>query len=331
MLQRYIEQQAAIFATLTVKDIRKNADTLVTLSEEDVRAVEDAVNVLRPLKTITTILCSEKVPTVSMILPLKELILKYMAVTESDSGLVKSVKSAIVKDLKTRYTEPDINKFLQEATALDPRFRSLPYHNEANRLLVFSALTMNAIKMAEANKDELAPVRVKEEPSHPTDEAIAQPPLPVLPQTDSQPPECNDTETGGTQTCTSDSVSDSETPGPSQPKKTKSAIEEIFGEVFITHVQEAKPLSASIEEEVQKYKLEECIPLTENPLLWWKMNAVRFPALAGLVKQYLGVCATSVPSERVFSSAGDIVTAQRASLSAENVDVLIFLKKNMKL
>ncbi|XP_046545980.1 zinc finger BED domain-containing protein 4-like [Haliotis rubra] len=46
MLQRYLEQQAAIFATLTVKDIRKNADTLATLSEEDVSAVEDAVNVL---------------------------------------------------------------------------------------------------------------------------------------------------------------------------------------------------------------------------------------------------------------------------------------------
>ncbi|XP_046559244.1 E3 SUMO-protein ligase ZBED1-like [Haliotis rubra] len=251
-----------------------------------------------------------------------------MSVTESDSGLVKSVKSAIVKDLKTRYTDPDINKFLQEATALDPRFRSLPYHNEANRLLVFSALTMNAIKMAEANKDEVAPVRVKEEPSHPTDEAIAQPPQPVLPQTHSQPPECHDTETGGTQTCTSDSVSDSETPGPSQPKKTKSAIEETFGEVFITHVQEAKPHSASIEEEVQKYKLEECIPLTENPHTLVEDERSQIPSPCPSCE---AVCATSVPSERVFSTAGDIVTAQGASLSAENVDILIFLKKNMKL
>ena len=33
--------------------------------------------------------------------------------------------------------------------------------------------------------------------------------------------------------------------------------------------------------------------------------------------------------KRVFSIAGDIVTAKRASLSPDNVDALIFLKKNM--
>ena len=36
-----------------------------------------------------------------------------------------------------------------------------------------------------------------------------------------------------------------------------------------------------------------------------------------------------MPSERVFSTAGDIVTAQRSALNAENVDKLIFLKKKL--
>ena len=39
---------------------------------------------------------------------------------------------------------------------------------------------------------------------------------------------------------------------------------------------------------------------------------------------------TSVPSERVFSTAGDILTAQRASLSPKHLDTLLFLKKNLK-
>ena len=39
---------------------------------------------------------------------------------------------------------------------------------------------------------------------------------------------------------------------------------------------------------------------------------------------------TSVPSERVFSTAGDVVTAQRATLKSKHVDMLIFLKKNLK-
>lgn len=50
-----------------------------------------------------------------------------------------------------------------------------------------------------------------------------------------------------------------------------------------------------------------------------------------LAKRYLAAPATSVPSERVFSTAGDIVNASRSALSTDNVDKLIFLKKNMKI
>uniref|UniRef100_A0A8C6VR16 Mitogen-activated protein kinase kinase kinase 7 n=1 Tax=Nothobranchius furzeri TaxID=105023 RepID=A0A8C6VR16_NOTFU len=54
------------------------------------------------------------------------------------------------------------------------------------------------------------------------------------------------------------------------------------------------------------------------------------PHLSKLALCYLVVPGTSVPRERVFSTAGDIVTASRSVLSAEHVDILIFLKKNME-
>jgi hypothetical protein len=44
---------------------------------------------------------------------------------------------------------------------------------------------------------------------------------------------------------------------------------------------------------------------------------------------YLCIPATSVASERIFSTAGDLVTAQRSCLSGDQVDRLIFLKKNL--
>lgn len=44
---------------------------------------------------------------------------------------------------------------------------------------------------------------------------------------------------------------------------------------------------------------------------------------------YLSISATFVPSELFFSSAGDIVSGQRPQLLIENVDMLIFWKKNM--
>lgn len=103
MLSCYLEQQAAVFATLTTKEVKKNVKELVTLSDEDVANAEDVIQVLKPLKTLTTMLCSEQMPTVSMILPLKEMILKSMTAVESDSQLVKSVKSAIFNDIS-----PDI-------------------------------------------------------------------------------------------------------------------------------------------------------------------------------------------------------------------------------
>ena len=42
------------------------------------------------------------------------------------------------------------------------------------------------------------------------------------------------------------------------------------------------------------------------------------------------VPARSVASEKVFSSAGDLVSAQRLCLCSEHVDKLIFLKKNLR-
>ncbi|KAK9528502.1 hypothetical protein VZT92_012656 [Zoarces viviparus] len=68
-----------------------------------------------------------------------------------------------------------------------------------------------------------------------------------------------------------------------------------------------------------------------DPLVWWKSNECKYPHIAMMARRYLAVPGTLVPSERVFSTAGDIVTAKRSTLSPENVDILIFLKKNLKL
>ena len=73
--------------------------------------------------------------------------------------------------------------------------------------------------------------------------------------------------------------------------------------------------------------------MKRKPLHFWKEKADDFPSLASLAGLYLCVQASSVASERMFSSAGssagDIVTATGACLDPENVDLLIFLKKNM--
>lgn len=68
-----------------------------------------------------------------------------------------------------------------------------------------------------------------------------------------------------------------------------------------------------------------------SPLDWWKVNASRYPHLSQLARRYLSVPATSVPSERIFSAAGRLVTKLRSRLSPSHVDAAIFLSVNSML
>ena len=85
-----------------------------------------------------------------------------------------------------------------------------------------------------------------------------------------------------------------------------------------------------IEKEVRWYT---SLPATkdknEDPLQWWQKNKNTFPHLANVVKKYMAIPATSVPSERLFSVAGNIVTDKRNSLKPANVNRLCFLAANL--
>ena len=122
-----------------------------------------------------------------------------------------------------------------------------------------------------------------------------------------------------------------DSPVPSPQKKSKSAMEDLFGDVFIVREEPAQPVTSRAREEVQRYRVEPGMPISENPLGWWKDHQHSYPLLSKLAKRILNIQGTSVPSERVFSTAGDIVSAQRATLSPQHVDSLIFLKKNMRI
>ena len=62
-----------------------------------------------------------------------------------------------------------------------------------------------------------------------------------------------------------------------------------------------------------------------NILKWWKLHAVRFPYLSRLARRYLAMTATNDSVERLFSVAGQVVTAKRARLDPSTVTLLVFL------
>ena len=115
------------------------------------------------------------------------------------------------------------------------------------------------------------------------------------------------------------------------PQK-KSALMFLLGSAYKPNDSASlKTLADKAQEEVKKYREVPDIPLSENPLQWWKMHAEEYPLLARQAKRYLCVPGTSVPSERVFSTAGDIVTAKRSCLTSQHVDQLLFLHKNLQI
>jgi len=70
---------------------------------------------------------------------------------------------------------------------------------------------------------------------------------------------------------------------------------------------------------------EENVPKSIDPLVWWKANEYKFPVIAKLAKKYLSIVATSVPSEQLFSQAGQVVSQKRARLMPSRINYLLFL------
>jgi hypothetical protein len=83
-----------------------------------------------------------------------------------------------------------------------------------------------------------------------------------------------------------------------------------------------------MEKELTQYFNEPVLPIKSCPFQWWGINASRFPHVASVARIYLAIPATSVPSERIFSSTGLIISDRRNRLKPSHVEQLIFINKN---
>lgn len=90
-------------------------------------------------------------------------------------------------------------------------------------------------------------------------------------------------------------------------------------------------LYLEIQSHVREYKKEKRLPLNEDPLMWWKVNAHKYPHLLPIVRQYLSAPPSSVASEQLFSAAGLIYEEHRNRLKGEKAAKLLFIKYNLPL
>ncbi|XP_068721795.1 E3 SUMO-protein ligase ZBED1-like [Montipora capricornis] len=255
MLQRFALLKPAVMATLMTKEVRKDIKDVYILSEDNT-------------------------------------ILKVTSPEPDDCVLVRDVKKAIHSDFLPRYEDPELRIFLFLATAIDPRFHSLPFISWEERTRVFAELAVNVEKVRKAVYTHLLQVKAEQVANASVERSETNPPvlteslpqprsLPVLPSLPQFPESAEF------------SVQDKreELKAPDSPPRKNTATSELFGDVFITSVEPGSgcSLQQQIEEDLCRFK---CVP-----------------AIPG----------TSVPSERIFSTARDIVNAQRACLSPENL------------
>jgi hypothetical protein len=64
---------------------------------------------------------------------------------------------------------------------------------------------------------------------------------------------------------------------------------------------------------------------------YWHANRAKFPVMERVAAAVLSAQATSVPSERLFSEAGELVSKRRTRLSDQNVNALVFCHENRHL
>ena len=68
-----------------------------------------------------------------------------------------------------------------------------------------------------------------------------------------------------------------------------------------------------------------CAGNAKSPIAYWHEHRLTFPRIYSIASRVFVMQATSVPCERLFSDAGNVASRKRASLSADNVEMVMFL------
>jgi hypothetical protein len=82
---------------------------------------------------------------------------------------------------------------------------------------------------------------------------------------------------------------------------------------------------------MEKYEGIDLLPRDENIFAWWKTNTSVFPTLSKLANKYLSSPPSSIESERLFSTGGNIHTPHRNRLLPETGEMLMFLHYNLRM
>uniref|UniRef100_A0A671XLS4 HAT C-terminal dimerisation domain-containing protein n=1 Tax=Sparus aurata TaxID=8175 RepID=A0A671XLS4_SPAAU len=263
------------------------------LSEEEWAVISLSINALRPFEEATREISTEKHVLVSKVIPLVSLLLRTTATSERQGSKLAAELS--VQCLR-RFRAIETCYGLAVSTYLDTRFKNLAFRDSTNVEPVKARLVTEMQSVSQTS----APSSSASSSSSSTSSA----PAPAT-------------------------TSSSSAGAAASPPAAKGGIWTEF-DTQVLASQQHQTTGTDVLIEIRRYSEERPTPRDQDPLLWWKNNASTFPSLSKLVKKHLGVVATSVPAERIFSKAGQLVRHRRCAIKAKNVNMILFLNKKKK-
>lgn len=271
----------------------QNLDKDNALNDQDWKLMGEITKVLRALYLVTLEVSAEKVSTLSKVIPIVNLLLEtYSNEKPDETKVAKECRKLIFDAVTKQFDGFESNETYACATILDPRFKNVPFSTKTKGNQAVNYAKSNAVAIAHANEG------------------------------------ANDDE----------STDDFE----EEDESTKTKVQSEFDELWSNFdAKTAKPLGRRkrindhmkdcVDVEMSKYLMMPKIDRKNCPILWWKnVGQKQYPMLFESAKKFLPMPATSVPSERAFSAAGNVLTKRRNKLGKETANQLITLHKNME-
>uniref|UniRef100_A0A8C5NCM1 BED-type domain-containing protein n=1 Tax=Gouania willdenowi TaxID=441366 RepID=A0A8C5NCM1_GOUWI len=285
MLSRLLEQRWPVTAALSDPAVTPRGKHYLDLKPEQWDVIQELNQALEPFEGATVFLSGQEYVTLSALPQLVQSLKKSIQTPAFETAPVKSYQTDVTEQITARWQGLDV------------------FQPESNHILLAAALDPRFRKLKFLSPDEVFKVQS-------TVQTLAL-------AAKKEAKQKNASEIGS--------------PSTTQDKpltSAKSLLEKILGSSDSStsdEEDEEQQLSQNVQKEVLMYFGEHPLSKKENPLSWWKVNAARYPTLSKLAQSFLCIPATSTPSERLFSAAGNIASKRRASLSSEHVDMLTFL------
>jgi hypothetical protein len=264
----------------------------LVLKWQDIDVLKSLHKALEPMADFTDALSGDSYVTVSSIKPTLRFIENASTAEPDDTRLTADVKAKIQENFKKRYTSDTAQTILNTTTWLDPRYKTEYLCEEG------------AKNAAENIKREILELELANERSN-ENRGDTDNPNAMDESNDGQPP----------------------------ATKKKKTLAKLLGQIkkssATASTASALTRDAQIDLEMSRYLSAPEVALSADPLQWWSIQAPAYPRLAKLARKYLCICGTSSSSERLFSVAGNIVTAKRSLLKPHKVDMLVFLANNL--